>query len=68
MKHGIVDIQRKRIEQALSHISAMIANAFESLQQAKLQKQAAEKILLQSQIDLEELYLSIGKPEDKSED
>lgn len=65
MDHEVVNIQRKHIEQALSHISAVIADASEFLQQAMLQEQAVEKMLLQSQMDLEELYLFIGEPADK---
>lgn len=61
-----MDIQRKHIERALSHISAVIADASESLQQATLQEQAVKKMLLQSQMDLEELYLFIGEPADKN--
>ena len=61
-----MDTQRKRMEQALSHISAMITDASESLQQAMLQEQAVEKMLLQSQMDLEELYLFIGEPADNN--
>lgn len=66
MEHKIVDIQRKRIERALSHISAVIADTSECLQQAMLQEQVVEKMLLQSQMDLEELYLFIGEPADKN--
>lgn len=59
MDSGIINIQQKRIECLLCHISAEIADAIESLQQMKAQECIIENKLVQSQKDLEELYLTL---------
>ncbi|WP_137143850.1 hypothetical protein [Ethanoligenens harbinense] len=62
MDSGIINIQQKRIECLLCHISAEIADTIESLQQMKAQECVIKNKLVQSQKDLEELYLTLTEP------
>ena len=63
----ITELQIKRIEKAISHIGAIAADALEAAQKTREMSVSAEAMLVTVQQELEELYVSIGVEESKSE-
>ena len=63
----ITELQNKRIEKAISHIGAIVADVLEVTQKTKELSVSAEAMLITVQQELEELYVSIGDVAYKSE-
>ena len=54
------ELQIKRIEKTISHISAVVSDALEMTQNAKALSVHSEAMLINAQQEFEELYMSLG--------
>ncbi|ACL18666.1 hypothetical protein Dhaf_0600 [Desulfitobacterium hafniense DCB-2] len=63
MEREVINLLDKRVERSLVSISAMIADAIEMAQKAKTLSVDSEEKLTLVQLELENLYLQLGKLE-----
>ena len=59
MKGKLISLGKERAAQTIVDISAKIADAVETSQEAKVLAVKAESLLIQAQIELEELYVKL---------
>ncbi|MEL7657245.1 MAG: hypothetical protein AAGU75_15215 [Bacillota bacterium] len=63
MEREVINLLDKRVERSLVSISAMVADAIEMAQKAKTLSVDSEEKLALVQLELENLYLQLGKLE-----
>ncbi len=63
MEREVINLLDKRVERSLVSISAMVADAIEMAQKAKTLSVDSEEKLTLVQLELENLYLQLGKLE-----
>ncbi|CDX00633.1 Hypothetical protein DPCES_0746 [Desulfitobacterium hafniense] len=63
MEREVINLLDKRVERTLVSISAMVADAIEMAQKAKTLSVDSEEKLTLVQLELENLYLQLGKLE-----
>lgn len=59
MKPETNEIKIRRVQVAVSHVGAKVADAIEASQQAKFLSAKSEALLINAQQELEEIYMSI---------
>ena len=64
VEKDIVNMEQKRIEQALSQIGSKIADATQLSQKAAALTIHSETLLIDAQKEIENLYISFGQQED----
>ncbi|MCC8122837.1 MAG: hypothetical protein LIO58_04785 [Oscillospiraceae bacterium] len=62
MESEIIHLHDKRVEHLVISMSAKIADAVDMIQKAKSITGCAEDLLLKTQLELEELFLSLPNP------